>query len=61
MSEQKFNIPKDMDIPVTRRDKNMVNARWLLRNIMFRNSEHEKINDTITMIKQWIRLNMKTK
>lgn len=35
--EERFKIPKTVDIPVHRRVANITNARWILRNIFLHN------------------------
>ena len=47
-----FTIPADMDVPELRRLPTLENARWLLRNLGVRNSQHpefEKVTDAIRM------------
>ena len=48
-------IPKDMDVPESRRDiSQMSNVAWLLRNLGVRNQDHPDFDETISMLKtEW--------
>ena len=43
-----------LDIPLMRRAVNMINLRWILRNILVNNSEHININKIIKLTKEVI-------
>ena len=44
-------IPKDMNIPVMRRELTHSNTAWLLRNILVNNKEHPKIDEVVAQLK----------
>ena len=49
-------LPKDMDIPIQRRDvSELENVRWLLRNLGSRNGDHPQFKITIEFLKKLIK------
>jgi len=49
-------ILKDFDLPTIRKTElNLVNLKWLARNIHFQNKEHPKFKEAIELIKKAIR------
>jgi len=46
-------LPKDMDIPLFRRDvSKLENVQWLLRNLGVRNSDHPKFKISLEVLKK---------
>ena len=49
-------LPKDMDIPVLRRDTSKAeNIRWLLRNLGIRNSDHPQFQVSLVVLKKLVK------
>ena len=47
-----ITLPKDMDIPIRRRDvTELDNVRWLLRNLGVRNGDHPQFTMSIEILK----------
>ena len=48
-----ITLPKDMDIPLFRRDVSKPeNVQWLLRNLGVHNSDHPKFKVSIEILKK---------
>ncbi len=46
-------LDRTLDVPDGRRDiSSLSNVRWLLRNLRVKNSTHEKIDETLDMLKK---------
>jgi hypothetical protein len=52
-----FNIPRDMDVPQSRRVKTISNGRWLMRNLGVRNRMHPEFDITLALIKDFLKGN----
>ena len=50
-----FNLPEDIVVPEGRKKITDENARWLIRNLGIKNSDHPKCNKIIEQLKKTIR------
>jgi len=53
LSGSRSVLDRTLDVPDGRRDiSSLSNVRWLLRNLRVKNSTHEKIDETLDMLKK---------